>query len=64
VQPVQELLQKWDERGRFHPRIEITGDGLTLGAGTVLAKMVRDKRSKLRVTLDDEPRVIAACHSL
>jgi hypothetical protein len=31
-----ELLQKWDDRARrLHTRMEILGEGLTLGAGTV-----------------------------
>ncbi|PNE11004.1 MAG: hypothetical protein CR217_11295 [Beijerinckiaceae bacterium] len=38
--------------------MEITSDGLTLGAGTVLAKMARD-RGAARLALDDEPRVTA-----
>jgi hypothetical protein len=37
VEQPQELLQKWDARGRrLYERMEITGEGLMLGAGTVL----------------------------
>ncbi|HMF05958.1 MAG TPA: hypothetical protein VKE72_02970 [Methylocella sp.] len=44
MQPDQELLQKWDARAaRLYSRLEITCDGLMLGAGTILAKMVRDE---------------------
>jgi len=39
--------------------MEITSDGLTLGAGTVLAKMARDRRGAARLALDDEPRAMA-----
>jgi hypothetical protein len=39
--------------------MEITSDGLTLGAGTVLAKMARDRRGPARLALDDKPRVTA-----
>jgi hypothetical protein len=60
VEPGQELLQKWDERrGRFHPRMEITSEGLMLGVGTVLAKMAQDESGRSRLVLDDEPRAIA-----
>jgi hypothetical protein len=56
----QEILHKWGERPRrFHPRMEITSEGLVLGAGTILAKMVRDRRGASRVTLDDELRIMA-----
>jgi hypothetical protein len=38
VEQTQELLQKWDDRVlRLRPRMEIAGEGLTLGAGTVFA---------------------------
>jgi hypothetical protein len=60
VEPGQELLQKWEARAdRFHPRMEITCDGLMLGAGTILAKMTRDQRGGPRLALDDEPRAMA-----
>ncbi|MFZ3328682.1 MAG: hypothetical protein WA231_23615, partial [Methylocella sp.] len=39
--------------------MEITSDGLTLGAGKVLAKMARDRRGPARLALDDEPRAMA-----
>ncbi|MGH6852486.1 MAG: hypothetical protein ACREDJ_04660 [Methylocella sp.] len=60
MQQRQELLQKWDERvARLHPRMEITGEVLTLGAGTVLAAMARDGRGAPRIAQDDEPRAMA-----
>ncbi len=40
-------------------RMEITSEGLTLGAGTMLAGMARDGRGAPRLALDDEPRVMA-----
>ncbi|MGH6852869.1 MAG: hypothetical protein ACREDJ_06695 [Methylocella sp.] len=53
-------MQIWDARAaRLHPRIEITSEGLTLGAGTMLAKMARDRRGAPKVALDDEPRAMA-----
>jgi hypothetical protein len=40
VQPGQGILQKWDGRAAcLHPRTEITGYGLVLGAGTVVANI-------------------------
>jgi hypothetical protein len=59
VEQTQELLQKWDARARrLHRRMEISGEGLTLGAGTVLAAMAKDERGQ-RLALDDEPRTLA-----
>jgi hypothetical protein len=48
VEQTQKLLQKWDDRARRFPRMETTGEGLMLGAGTVLAGMARDKRGAAR----------------
>ncbi len=60
MEKAQELLQKWDDRARRpYPRMEISGEGLMLGAGTVLAGMGRDERGRPRRTLHDEPRVVA-----
>jgi hypothetical protein len=60
VEQTQQLLQKWDDRARrLYPRMEISGEGLTLGAGTVLAGMARDERGCPRIVLDDEPRALA-----
>jgi hypothetical protein len=60
AQTGQEILQKWDERSRhFQPRMEITREGLVLGAGTVLAKMAQDTRGERSLVLDDEPRAMA-----
>jgi hypothetical protein len=58
VEQTQELLQKWDTRAR-RPRMEITGEGQTLGAGTVLAGMAQVERARPHLALDDEPRVMA-----
>ncbi|MGH6822665.1 MAG: hypothetical protein ACREC4_04105, partial [Methylocella sp.] len=59
MQPGQELLQKWNARARgLHPRMEITTEGLVLGAGTVLAKSAADARGRPHLTID-EPRVMA-----
>ncbi|MGH6837159.1 MAG: hypothetical protein ACREC9_16875 [Methylocella sp.] len=60
MQRGQELLQKWDARARvLRRRMEITSEGLTLGAGTVLAGMARDGRDAPKVALDNEPRAMA-----
>jgi hypothetical protein len=60
VEQRQGPLQKWDARARrLHPRMEITGEGLTLGAGTMLAGMGRDECGRPRLALDDEPRALA-----
>jgi hypothetical protein len=60
VEQTQELWQKWDDRARrLHPRMEISGEGLSLGPGTVLAGMGQDERGRPRLALDDEPRVRA-----
>ena len=57
MEQTQELLKKWDARTRgLRPRMEIFGEGLTLGAGTVLAGMTRDERGRPRLALRDEPR--------
>src|ERR1700730_1634962 len=39
--------------------MEISGEGLTLGAGTVLAGMARDERRRQRLALRDEPCAMA-----
>jgi hypothetical protein len=53
-------LRKWGARAaRLHPRMEITGEGLVLGAGTILAKMARDESRAPLLSLDDEPRICA-----
>jgi hypothetical protein len=39
--------------------MEITGEGLMLGAGTVLAGMARDEHGRPRLALNDEPRALA-----
>ncbi len=60
MEQAQEHLQKWDARTRRqYPRMEITGEGLMLGAGTVLAGMGRDERGRARLALSDEPRALA-----
>ncbi|MGH6852366.1 MAG: hypothetical protein ACREDJ_04030, partial [Methylocella sp.] len=61
MQPERELLRKWKARNRFgrlHPRLEITGDGLVLGAGTLLAKTPSGARGRPHLAVD-EPRVMA-----
>ncbi|MGB7045889.1 MAG: hypothetical protein WBD65_13580 [Methylocella sp.] len=60
MEQTQELLQKWDDRARrLYPRMEISGEGLLLGAGTVLAGMTKDERGRPRLALGDEPRALA-----
>jgi hypothetical protein len=60
VEQTQWLLQKWDARAhRLYPRMEISRDGVTFSAGTVLAGMAKDERGRPRSTLDDEPRALA-----
>ena len=60
MEQTQELLQKWDDRARrLYPRMEISGEGLMLGAGTVLAGMAKDERGRPRLALADEPRALA-----
>jgi hypothetical protein len=39
--------------------MEISREGLTLGAGTVLAGMAKDEQGHPRVALADEPRAMA-----
>lgn len=39
--------------------MEISDEGLTLGAGTVLAGVAKDERGRLRLALDDEHRILA-----
>jgi hypothetical protein len=60
VEQTQGLLQKWEARARgLRPRMEISREGLMLGAGTVLAGIARDERGRPRLALDDEPRALA-----
>ena len=60
MEQTRELLQKWDARARRqYPRMEISGEGLMLGAGTVLAEMAKDEQGRPRLALDDEPRALA-----
>jgi hypothetical protein len=60
VQTGQELLKKWDARApRLYLRMEVTGEGLALGARTILAKMARDERGAPFLFLEDEQRTIA-----
>jgi hypothetical protein len=60
VQTGQELLQKWDARApRLYLRMEVTGEGLALGARTILAKMARDERGAPFLFLENEQRTIA-----
>lgn len=60
MEQTQQLLQKWDARARrLHPRMEILGEGLTLGARTVLAGMPKEERGRPRLALDVEPRALA-----
>jgi hypothetical protein len=55
-----QILQKWDEKAaRLYPRMEITGAGLVLGAGTIIAKASQGERCPARLTVNDEPRVMA-----
>jgi hypothetical protein len=39
--------------------MEISREGLMLGAGTVLAGIAKEERGRLRLALDDEPRALA-----
>jgi hypothetical protein len=39
--------------------MEISDEGLMLGAGTVVAGMAQDERGRPRLALDDEPRALA-----
>jgi hypothetical protein len=62
VRTVEEIRQRWSERSRagaLHPHLEITGEGLVLGAGTILAKMGGDSKGSLELSLDDERRIMA-----
>ena len=53
-----EQTQELARGRRLYPRMEITGEGLMLGAGTVLAGMARDEHGRPRLALD-EPRALA-----
>jgi hypothetical protein len=62
VRTVEEIRQRWSERscaGALHPHLEITGEGLVLGAGTILAKMGGDSKGSPELSLDDERRIMA-----
>jgi hypothetical protein len=54
VEQTQELSEKWGNPARrLHTRMEISREGLMLGAATVLAGMARDERGRLGLALDD-----------
>jgi hypothetical protein len=60
VQTAQEIIQKWVKRAaRFYPRLELTDEGLILGAGTILAKAARDSRGSPKLALPSGPRLMA-----
>ena len=62
MRTVEEIRQRWGERscaGALHAQLEITGEGLVLGAGTILAKMDGDLKGSLELSLDDERRIMA-----
>jgi hypothetical protein len=63
VRTVEEIRQRWRERSRagaLHTKMEITGEGLVLGAGTILAKMGGDSKGAPALSLDGERRIMAA----
>jgi hypothetical protein len=63
VRTVEEIRQRWRERSRagaLHTKMEITGEGLVLGAGTNLAKMGGDSKGAPALSLDGERRIVAA----
>lgn len=60
MQPGQEILRKWDARAaRLHPRTEVTGDGLVLGAGTVVVNIEKGKEGAPRLSPHNEQRILA-----
>jgi hypothetical protein len=62
VDHAEEILDLWAERTRthkIHAALEITGEGLVIGAGTLLAKAKADRNGRARLRLDDEPRAMA-----
>src|SRR5215813_5042866 len=60
VQTAQEILCKWDKRAaRLCPSMEITSEGLALGAGTILAKASRGRGGDPKLALHNGPRVMA-----
>lgn len=62
MRTIEEIRQRWSERSRagaLHPQMEITGEGLVLGAGTILAKMGGDSKGAPALSLDDGERIMA-----
>jgi hypothetical protein len=52
----EEILDLWVERARthkIHAALEITGEGLVIGAGTLLAKTKAGRNGRVRLRLDD-----------
>jgi hypothetical protein len=46
VEAIVNLKKRWNEEAhlqRFYPSLTMTGGGLVLGAGTVLAPMIKDQ---------------------
>lgn len=62
MQTAEALRRRWSERSRagaLHSQMEITSEGLLLGAGTILAKMGGDTKGAPALSLDDEQRIMA-----
>ena len=58
----EEILELWAERARthkIHAALEITREGLVIGAGAPLAETKTDARGRPSLRLDDEPRAMA-----
>ncbi len=67
MKPIQNLKERWNERVRrqpFHSSLNITENGLLLGAGTCLAPMMKDRFGVLTLDLDGREEHILALLSL
>ncbi len=67
MEAIQILRKRWNEEARFRPfhsSLNITGDGLLLGAGTCLAAMMKDRFGVLNLDLDGREEHILALLSL
>ncbi len=61
---IDQLRKQWQEEAAvrpFHPYLHIDDDGLVLGAGTLLAPMIKDHSGAPVLALDgdEEQRIIA-----
>jgi hypothetical protein len=67
LDPADEIAGEFERRtrlGRVSPQMAITGEGIVLGPGTVLARMETDARNRPRLVLDPRGAAAILCTAL